>query len=74
MNIFDTPGCRNISRDYIRQYQYGIICHAYRRSIDRTHDRVKEADDEELAEPEDLGFGEMEDAEDVRIATDGVDK
>ena len=50
------------------------MCHSYRRSTDRTHDRVEEADDEELAESEDPGFGEMEEAEDIQIVTDGSDE
>lgn len=54
--------------------QHGTMCHSYRRSTDRTHDRAEETDDEELAEPDDPGFTEMDEAEDVRIVTDGGDE
>jgi hypothetical protein len=48
------------------------MCHFNSRP-DRTYDAFEEPD-EEIEEPEDPGFTEMEEAEDVRIVTDGGDE
>ena len=49
------------------------MCHFNSRP-ERTYDAFKEPDEEEAEEPADPGFSEMEEAEDVRIVTDGGDE
>ena len=49
------------------------MCHFNSRP-ERTYDAFEEADEEETEESADPGFAEMEEAEDVRIVTDGGDE
>ena len=49
------------------------MCHFNSRP-DRTYDAFEEPDEEEIEDEDGPGFTEMEEAEDVRIVTDGGDQ
>jgi hypothetical protein len=50
------------------------MCHFTRGPTDRTYETIEGTDEEEIEDADDPGFAEMEEAEDVRIVTDGGDE